>query len=278
MPRIDAHQHFWQYDPVRDHWITDEMQIIREDFMPGQLQPLLHANNMDGCIVVQSSQDEAENEFHLGLASQHDFIKGIVGWVDLRAANIHQRLDYYSSFDKMKGFRHMLQGETDRRLMLSDRFRNGIAALCPYNFTYDLLIQPDQLKYATELVAAFPDQAFVIDHIAKPPIATGISQQWLQDLQAIARHEQVYCKLSGLITEADWRHWQPAHLIPFMDAVVHAFGTKRIMFGSDWPVCLLAGSYGSVVQVMENYFSSFSKNEQADFWGNNAASFYNINS
>lgn len=277
MPRIDAHQHFWQFDPVRDNWIKDDMQVIRHDFMPDQLQPLLQAHHIDGCVVIQSTRDEQENLFHLNLAEQYAFIRGIVGWVDLRAANVSERLDYYSGFPLIKGFREVLQADTDRGAMLHKNFRQGIAALQAYGYTYDLLIQPDQLGFAARLVAGFPNQRFVIDHLAKPPVKAGLLQQWAKDITYIARHEHVYCKLSGLITEADWQRWQPADLTPYLDIVVQAFGTKRILFGSDWPVCLLAGGYDSVVRVMENYFSSFSQSEQDDFLGNNAVYFYNIN-
>jgi L-fuconolactonase len=173
MPKIDAHQHFWKFDPVRDSWITDDMADIRRDFAPEDLQPVLQQHGFDGCVVVQAGQSEAENELLLGYADTHNFIKGVVGWVDLRAANVQERLEHYAGVEKMKGFRHVLQGEPDRALMLQPEFKSGISQLSRFGFTYDILIFPDQLGYAKELVAAFPEQLFVIDHLAKPNIKAG---------------------------------------------------------------------------------------------------------
>ncbi|MBS1563799.1 MAG: amidohydrolase family protein, partial [Bacteroidetes bacterium] len=205
MPNIDAHQHFWRFDPVRDSWITDDMSVIQRDFMPEDLEPILKKHGIDGCVVVQSDQSEDETLFQVGNAAKHSFIKGVVGWTDLRAENVTERLSEYSQYNKLKGFRHVLQGEADRALMLQPAFKRGIAALQKYAFTYDILIFPDQLKYSSELVAAFPDQPFVIDHIAKPGIKAGVIDGWKEDMQAIARHENVYCKISGMVTEADWK-------------------------------------------------------------------------
>ncbi|MEO6722893.1 MAG: amidohydrolase family protein [Ferruginibacter sp.] len=276
MPRIDAHQHFWQYSPVRDTWITDEMQIIQRDFLPGDLHPLLQQNDFDGCVVVQSDQAEIENEFHLMNADEFDFIRGIVGWVDLQARNIEDRLAYYSSFKKMKGFRHVLQGEQDRALMLKPAFKNGIKKLQKFGFTYDILIFPDQLGYAAELVAAFPDQKFVLDHIAKPAIKAGEITEWENNIRALGNFENVYCKLSGMVTEADWTGWKQEDFAPYMDVVVQSFGTGRIMFGSDWPVCLVAASYEQVLEITTAYFAAFSENEKELFFGGNATKFYNL--
>jgi L-fuconolactonase len=276
MLRIDAHQHFWIFDPFRDEWITDKMAVIKKDFLPKDLQAVLQKNNFDGSVVVQSDQSEKENEFQLNNAAGNDFIKGVVGWVDLQAANVEERLAFYSSFKKMKGFRHVLQGETDRALMLKPAFRNGISKLEKHGFTYDLLVFPDQLKYIPELVAAFPGQKFVIDHIAKPKIKYGKIEEWENDISKVATHENVYCKISGMVTEADWKKWKKEDFNPYMDVVVEAFGTRRIMYGSDWPVCLVAAPYRKVLNIVEEYFSSFSQNEQQLFFGGNAVRFYNL--
>lgn len=276
MPTIDAHQHFWKFDPIRDSWITEEMAVIRRDFMPADLHPVLQANGFDGCVIVQSDQSEAENDFQLNNASAHDFIKGVVGWVDLQSPAVKERLESYRQFNKLKGFRHVLQGEKDRALMLQPAFKNGISLLKRFGFTYDILIFPDQLPYSCELVAAFADQPFVIDHIAKPNIKDGKIDEWKKDMQAIAVHENVYCKISGMITEADWKKWKEQDFKPYLDTIVEAFGTNRIMFGSDWPVCLVAGSYEKMLSVVKNYFSSFSKDEQALFFGGNATKFYQL--
>ncbi|MHA4812300.1 amidohydrolase family protein [Flavitalea flava] len=275
--KIDAHQHFWKFDPIRDSWIGPEMAVIQRDFLPDHLQPVLEAAGIEGCVVVQSDQSEDENDFQLAGAAKHNFIKGVVGWVDLQSPDVEERLAYYSRFPKMKGFRHVLQGEKDRALMLRPSFINGIRKLKKFGYTYDLLIYPDQLGYACELTAAHPDQLFVIDHIAKPYIKDNrITEEWKTAIRAFADQENVYCKISGMVTEADWTNWKPEDFRPYLDTVVEAFGTGRILFGSDWPVCLVAGSYEKVMQIVRDYFSSFSKEEQADFFGGNATGFYHL--
>jgi L-fuconolactonase len=276
MQRIDAHQHFWQFDPVRDSWINEEMAVIQKDFLPQDLQPVLQQNNMGGCVIVQSDQSEKESQFQLSNAAKFDFIKGVVGWVDLQANAIGERLAYYSSFKKMKGFRHVLQGELDRALMLKPAFMNGVSKLNEFGFTYDILIFPDQLKYAAELVAAFPDQKFVIDHIAKPNIKDHKSDGWKKDIGALGGFENLYCKISGMVTEAHWKNRKKEDFTPYMDAVVETFGTNRIMFGSDWPVCLVAATYEQMLEIVTDYFSSFTDNEKERFFGMNAVEFYNL--
>ncbi|MCC3160547.1 amidohydrolase family protein [Hymenobacter sp. 15J16-1T3B] len=276
MARIDAHQHFWRYEPVRDAWITDDMAVIQRDFLPADLAPLLREHGFDGCVVVQSDQSEAENEFQLANAAPHDFVRGVVGWVDLRAEDVAERLAHYRQFAKLKGFRHVLQGETDRALMLQPAFQRGIRALSAHGFTYDVLIFPDQLPYAVELAAAHPNQPFVLDHIAKPYIKRGDIDGWKKDMQTLAARENVWCKVSGMVTEADWQRWQPADFRPYLDVVFDAFGPGRVMFGSDWPVCLVAGQYGQVVGLVEQYLRAFSADEQRRFWGDNAARFYRL--
>lgn len=276
MPRIDAHQHFWKYNPVRDSWITDDMLVIRKDFLPNDLESILKQNGFDGSVIVQSDQSKEENTFQLKNANENDFIKGVVGWVDLQVDDVEERLAYYSSFKKMKGFRHVLQGEAQRDLMLSPKFMNGISKLSAFGFTYDILIFPDQLPYIPQFVTSFPDQKFVIDHIAKPNIKEKNIDGWKKELEVIARYENVYCKISGMVTEADRHNWQPEDFIPYLDIVVNAFGIKRIMYGSDWPVCMVAGGYERMVNIVRNYFSSYSKEEQDLFFGKNATQFYDL--
>jgi L-fuconolactonase len=274
--RIDAHQHFWKFDPVRDSWITDDMAVIQRDFLPGDFRRVLKENNFDGSVVVQSYQSENENEFQLKNAAENNFIKGIVGWVDLQEKDIEERLGYYSSLQKMKGFRHVLQGEADRSLMLKPEFMNGIGKLEQFDFTYDILIYADQLKYIREFVGAFMNQKFVIDHLAKPGIKNHDISEWKKEIQEIARFENVYCKISGMVTEADWKNWKQHDFIPYIDVVIEAFGPNRIMYGSDWPVCLVAASYEHMLGIVEEYFSSFSEAEQELFFGKNAIQFYNL--
>jgi L-fuconolactonase len=276
MLRIDAHQHFWQFDPVRDSWITEDMVVIRKNFMPEDLQPLLQAHQLDGCIVVQADQSETETNFQLANAAAHDFIKGVVGWIDLQAPNITERLAYYKQFGKLKGFRHILQGEADRAHMLQPAFKHGISQLQQFGFTYDILIFPDQLQYVPELLKAFPNQFFVIDHLAKPYIRDKKIDEWKKAMQTVAQYHNVYCKISGMVTEANWITWKPEDFTPYLDTVVEAFGANRIMFGSDWPVCLLAASYDAMIQVVKDYFAGFPAEQQALFFGGNAAAFYTI--
>lgn len=276
MKRIDAHQHFWKFDPVRDNWITDDMKVIQKDFSPADLQKVLVENGFDGCVAVQSDQTEAENEFHLSHVKDFDFIRGIVGWVDLQSGKVEERLQHYSQFEKIKGFRHVLQGEPQRNLMLQPAFMNGISLLDKYHFTYDILIFKDQLQFVPEFVSAFRDQRFVLDHIAKPDIKNGDIDQWKKEITALREFENLYCKVSGMVTEADWSGWKREHIKPYLDVVVETFGTERLMFGSDWPVCLVAGSYSDVVGIVEDYFSSFSDSEQERIFGSNAVRFYNL--
>lgn len=277
MPRIDAHQHFWKFNPVRNTWITGEMSAIRKDFLPQNLQPSLKENDFDGSVLVQVDQSEEETHILLELADNNDFIKGVIGWVNLQSENIEERLAYYRKFEKLKGFRHILQGETDRALMLKPEFIRGIKALKQFGYTYDILIFPDQLQYAIKLVELFQEQKFVIDHIAKPLIKDRKIDEWKEGIYKVAQYKNVYCKISGMVTEADWQSWKDTDLIPYIDVVVKAFGTDRILYGSDWPVCLLAGAkYNDVIRIVKDYFSSFPQNEQDKFFGQNAIKFYNL--
>ena len=272
---IDAHQHFWHYEPVKHSWIDDEMAVIRKDFLPADLEPIIKSNGVVGTVAVQADQTEEETNFLLKLADEYDFIKGVVGWVDLRANNIEERLAYYAQFKNIKGFRHVLQGE-EPSFMLQPSFVNGIAALNAYNFTYDILIFPHHLEAALQLVNQFPNQPFVIDHIAKPYIKAGQIDEWAKGMKTLSEHENVYCKVSGMVTEADYKKWQPADFTPYLDVVVEAFGMKRLMFGSDWPVCEVAASYGQMIGIVEDYFAKFSLAEKNQFFNQNASKFYSL--
>ncbi len=273
--RIDAHQHFWHYNAEKHNWINDEMAVIRRDFLPADLAPVLTENGIDGCVAVQADQTEAETNFLIELAATNSFIKGVVGWVDLRADNIKERLQHYAQFNIVKGFRHVLQGEAPE-FMLQPTFLNGIAALQEFDFTYDILIFPNHLKAALELVQQFPSQPFVIDHIAKPYIKDGLLADWIKDINVIAQHSNVQCKISGMVTEADFKQWKKEDFTPYIETVVKAFGIERIMFGSDWPVCLSAASYKDMVGIVKDYFTPFSIDEQALFFGRNAIQFYKL--
>ncbi|HZF65708.1 MAG TPA: amidohydrolase family protein [Chitinophagaceae bacterium] len=277
MIRVDAHQHFWQYHPVRDSWITEDMSVIRRDFMPEDLEPLLAANGLDGCVLVQTDQSDDHTDWLLTLAEKHDFIKAVVGWTDLQSPDVKEKLSAYKKHKKLKGFRHILQGEQQRSFMLRHEFKNGIRQLANFGFTYDILIYPDQLRYTELLVKEYPDQPFVIDHLAKPYIRSNKIDEWRKEINAVARYPNVSCKLSGMVTEADWKTWTKESFRPYLDVVVNAFGVDRLLFGSDWPVCLVAASYADVVGIIRDYFSAFSEQEQAKVFGSNAVNFYNIN-
>lgn len=273
---IDSHQHFWKYEPVKHDWIDDSMAVIRKDFMPSDLQKVYTDNEIDGCVAVQADQTLEETDFLLNLSKENDFIKGIVVWVDFRAENIDDVLKHYSQFEKIKGFRHVVQGEPDHNFLLRPDFLRGISKLEKYNFTYDILIFPHQLGATLEFVKKFPNQKFVIDHIAKPYIKDGFYDGWAALMSEIGKQKNVHCKLSGMITEADFDQWSPEQIEPYMNLVLSAFGAEKIMFGSDWPVCLVAGNYNKVKEIVTNFIANLSSKEQASIMGDNAIKFYNL--
>lgn len=276
MQRIDAHQHFWHYSPVRDGWITDDMAVIQQDFLPADLQLLLQRHQLDGCVAVQANQSEAETAFLLDLAAKHEFIKGVVGWVDLTASDVESRLVYYSGFPKLAGFRHVLQAEAQRDYMLRDDFTNGLSLLNRFGFTYDILVYPDQLQYIPELLVQFPEQRFVLDHIGKPAIKEKTISEWKQHIQRLGTFKNLYCKISGLVTEADWNEWVEDDFTAYLDTVVESFGFDRVMYGSDWPVCLVAASYNKTLSIVKNYFAKYRKETQHKFFSGNAIEFYKL--
>ena len=273
---IDSHQHFWKYEPVKHSWIDDDMSVIRRDFSPSDLAKVYQENGIDGCVAVQADQTLEETDFLIDLASINNFIKGIVGWVDLRAENIENVLEKYSTDKIVKGFRHVVQGEADHNFLLRPNFSRGISLLEKHNFTYDILVFPHQLGSVLEFVKKFPHQKFVIDHIAKPYIKDGYFEGWATMMTAIGKHENVSCKMSGMATEADFNIWTPEQIHPYMDTVLEAFGSKRILFGSDWPVCLVAGNYSKIKKLTTDFISQLSKIEQNSIMGNNAIEFYNL--
>ncbi|HEY4935040.1 MAG TPA: amidohydrolase family protein, partial [Puia sp.] len=273
-PIIDAHQHFWKFDPLRDSWITEEMLVLRKDYLPDEIETVFKQNHISGSVVVQADASENENRFLLELAVHYPFIRAIVGWIDLQSEGLEGKLKYYQQFPVLKGFRYLLQGEKQRDSMLNPEFQKGIGLLNRYGFSFDLLILPDQIGFTEKLVAAFPDQRFVIDHLAKPYIKNGIISEWKYAIKRFAQFQNVYCKISGMVTEADFEYWEKDDFLPYIDTVLETFGTKRIMFGSDWPVCLQAGTYAEMKQITRDYFNSFSISEQSDFFGDNAVDFY----
>lgn len=275
IPKIDAHHHSWKYDPVTYSWIDESMSVIRCDFYPENLSPSLQKNGVVGTVLVQSDQSPNDNQFMLAQAKANPFIRGIVGWIDLVAADLDEQLSEWKEQPLMKGFRHVAQAEPDGFLARPEIIR-GIEAIGLFGFTYDILIKPPQMAAALQLVKALPDQPFVIDHIAKPYIAAGAVAEWENDLRMLAACPNVYCKVSGMVTEADWKNWTKADLRPYLDVVFEAFGTNRLMYGSDWPVCLVAASYDEVIGIAEEFIRDFSAEEQKGFWHDNAVQFYSL--
>jgi L-fuconolactonase len=251
------------------------MKRIQRDFLPRDLEPLLRKNQMHGCVAVQVDQTEEENFFLLDLAARHEFIKGVVGWIDLRAPDLDERLQYFSDHSKLKGFRHIVQGEL--KGFLSDpAFINGVKKLGVHNFTYDLLVYHHQLAEALAFVQQVPDVKIVVDHIAKPSIRTKEKTHWELNMAALATFQNVHCKLSGMVTEANWTNWDREDFEPFLDEVFEFFGTERLMYGSDWPVCLVAASYDDQFSIMNDYASRLTPSEKQKVFGDNAKRFYNL--
>lgn len=273
---IDSHQHFWNYEPEKHSWIDDEMSVIRRDFLSDDLQKVFAENGVDACVAVQADQTTEETNFLISIAENNNFIKGVVGWVNLRSESIEEDLLKYKKYDVVKGFRHVVQGEQDHNFMLRPEFLRGIELLGKYDLCYDILIFPHQLGAALELVKKFPNQKFVIDHIAKPYIKDGFFEGWAVMMREIAKHQNVYCKISGMITEAGYKTWTTEQVHPYMKLVLESFGAGRVMYGSDWPVCLVAGNYSMVKSLVTDFISDLSQEQQNAIMGGNAAKFYNL--
>ena len=274
--RLDAHQHFWHYNPVHHGWITEPMSVLKQDFLPSDLKPLLDSIHFDGCVAVQAQQNLEETEWLLQLADRNPFIKAVVGWVDLCSEELHEQLEKFARHPKFVGVRHVLQDEPDDRFMLQPAFRRGIARLQDFDLTYDLLLYTKHLPIAAELVAEFPHQPFVLDHLAKPRIAEQQLSPWKEDLLTLAKLPNVCCKLSGMVTEAHWKQWRSADFERYIEIAFGAFGWSRLMIGSDWPVCILSGEYEPVMNVVIDAVSKLPAEAQAAVLGNNCAHFYGI--
>ncbi len=272
---IDSHVHFWKYDKKTYDWIDNSMKTLQQDYLPEHLALVSRRNNVDGVVAVQATQTEMETHFLVELAKTHPLIKGVVGWIDLQADNIAERLQYFSQYPIIKGYRHVVQGEP-MDFLDRPRFRRGVAALKAYNYTYDILIFHNQLPPAIDFVRVFPDQQFVIDHCAKPDIRHKKIDDWRAGMQEIAQFPNVCCKLSGLFTETNWKEWSAADFFPYLDVVFEAFGTDRLLFGSDWPVMLLSGIYVQWKSLLEKYMESFSAEDREKVFGSNAIQFYNL--
>lgn len=275
--KIDSHQHFWDYNPDEYPWMSGEkMNPIRRDFGPADLRREQEKVGLDGSIAVQARQSLKESRWLLELADRDDRIKGVVGWVDLRGEQLDEELEELSPHKRFVGVRHVVHDEPDDEFMLRPDFLRGLGKLHGYGMTYDLLLFPKHLPVALEVVKKFPEQPFVLDHISKPHIKDGILSPWYKQIAELASYPNVYCKVSGMVTEAAWRAWNQRDFRPYLDVVFDAFGEDRLMFGSDWPVCLLSGDYDEVVHLVTNYLKDKGKTFHDKVMGDNAARFYGV--
>ena len=272
---IDSHQHFWNYNPERDTWIDESMQVLKKNFLPRNLKPILINNGIDGCISVQADQSYQETEFLLKCASNNKFIKGVVGWVDLCSPNLEKKLEKYTSDKIFKGVRHIVQSESPEYLLRKD-VQSGISKLSKFNLTFDLLVTPIQLQSAIKLAKIFPNQKFVLDHIAKPRISEPLNKTWVSEIINLSKYSNVFCKISGLVTETKGYNFSETDFLPFLDVIFKYFGFDRIMYGSDWPVCLLAADYKKVLEIISNYLMSYDSKIREKIMGTNAKIFYNL--
>jgi L-fuconolactonase len=274
--RIDAHQHFWRYNADEYGWIDDSMCALRRDFLPADLQPELAASGFDACVAVQARQTMEETRWLLQLADENPFIAGVVGWVDLSAENVRDHLAEFSRNPKLLGIRHIVQAEPDERFLLRADFLRGMASLQEFNLSYDILIYPRHLPVAIEFVQRFPKQRFVLDHLAKPFIKIQTIEPWASHIRQLARFPNVYCKLSGLLTEADWREWKPAQFEPYLATALECFGPDRLMVGSDWPVCKVAGSYVQAMALVMDFLQNRAKDGLEAILGVTAEKFWRL--
>jgi len=274
--QIDAHQHFWIYNPDEYGWIDESMAALRRDFLPENLVPELKRNGFQGSVAVQARQTLEETRWLLEFAERSASILGVVGWVDLRSPDVHSQLTAFAANPKLVGIRHIVQAEPDDRFLLQPEFLRGISALEEFDLAYDILIYPKHLSVAAEFVERFPRQRFVLDHLAKPPIKSGDLDSWAQGIRRLAAFPNVFCKLSGLVTEADWHNWRPEQITPYLDVAFEAFGPDRLMIGSDWPVCLVAAAYARVVQVVTDYLGRQNPAWREAVLGGNAQRFWKM--
>ncbi len=275
---VDAHHHLWKYTPDEFGWINDSMRALRRDFLPEDLYQVTAQAGIQATVAVQARQSLEETRFLLEVARSSQVIRGVVGWVPLTSPEIPGILDELSGQSRLKGLRHVIQDEADENYILRNDFNRGVAAMSGTGLVYDILIYAKHLPQAAAFVDRHPDQAFVLDHIAKPPITLGAAglEPWATNLRELARRPNVCCKLSGMVTEADWQDWSLDGLRPYLDIVVESFGPGRLMAGSDWPVCLVATDYKEWFETLRAYFASFSETETAAIFGGNAASVYRL--
>ena len=269
--RIDSHQHFWRYTETEYGWIDDSMAALRRDFLPADARREMDRTGIDACIAVQARQTLEETRWLLELADANSFIAGVIGWIDLQADNASEQLETFVDHPKFVGVRHIVQAEPDDRFMLRPAFCRGISLLEDRDLTYDILIYPRHLPAALELVSRFTRQRFVLDHLAKPEIRSGEIRDWERGIRGLAKHQNVFCKVSGLVTEADWTRWTPGDIHPYLDVVFDCFGAYRLLIGSDWPVCTVAADYVRTISLIEDYMATRPAAERDAVMGGNAA-------
>ena len=274
--RIDSHHHLWKYNPAEYDWIGPDMSVLRRDFLPDDLQRETHAAGIDGTVAVQARQSIEETAWLLDLAQDSALIRGVVGWVPLISPTVEATLESFAGRPKLKGVRHVLQGEPDERYMRRKDFNAGVRALHRFGLVYDILIHARHLPFAAKMVDRHPEQVFVLDHAAKPRIKENLLEPWARDIRELAKRPNVFCKLSGLVTEADWAGWSEAQLRPYVHTVLEAFGPGRVMFGSDWPVCLVACPYKSWVETTRQLTAELSDDERRQLFGDTAAAAYGL--
>src|SRR5688500_9589485 len=276
MMRIDSHHHFWRYDPIEYDWIDDDMRVLRRDFLPNDLRPLLKETGIDGVISVQARQTVDETRWLIELARDHDFVRGVVGWLPLAGGDVERELDQFSENRKLVAVRHVVQAERDDQFILRDDFNRGVAALERYQLRYDILIFERHLPQTTTFVDRHARQVFVLDHVAKPKIKAGEIEPWRTHIRELARRPNVYCKISGMVTEADSKTWTPEQLRPYFEVVLESFGSRRLMFGSDWPVCLVGASYALWHQTVADWTAELSPDERELIFGATAIEAYDL--
>ena len=274
--RVDAHHHLWSYSPAEYDWIVESMPQLRHDFLPGELQKALLEGRMDGAVAVQARQTIEETNWLLQLAATCPQMLGVVGWAPIASPEFPHVLEEFAAQSKLKGLRHVIQDEPDDDFILGREFNAGVALLKDTGLVYDVLIFEKHLPQTIEFVDRHPQQTFVLDHVAKPRIKEGLLSPWRKNIRELARRPNVCCKVSGMVTEADWQQWTSETLRPYLDTVLEAFGPQRLMFGSDWPVCLLAASYGRWVQTAEELMASLSASERQRVMGGTAAEIYHL--
>jgi L-fuconolactonase len=274
--RIDAHQHFWCYNADEFGWIDDSMSSLRRDFGPDDLKPELERAGFQGSIAVQARQSLEETRWLLELAEDSPLILGVVGWVDLCSPDVRLQLQTFAGNPKLVGIRHVVQSEPDERFLLLPEFLRGISVLEEFDLTYDILIYPQHLPVAVEFVRHSPRQRFVLDHLAKPLIKSASIHAWEAGIRELAKFPNVFSKLSGMVTEADWQNWTPEDLKPYLDIALDRFGPERLMIGSDWPVCTVAASYKQTMSVVLDYLYKYPVNVQDAVLGGNAQRFWKL--